>query len=103
MAGVLELIWVSGEAEYFLQRDWTAKSLICPSGKISGRVGWVEPLAKPIAVVQSMMGIASLNPSYALPVIARSDLSAVAQRAKAVSDEAIQYVIPGWCVSFTAS
>ncbi len=28
--------------------------------------GWVEPFAKPIAVVQNMMGIASLHPSYAL-------------------------------------
>jgi hypothetical protein len=29
-------------------------------------VGWVEPFAKPIAVVRNMMGIASLHPSYAL-------------------------------------
>jgi hypothetical protein len=29
----IDLIWVSGEAEYFCKRDWTAKSLICPSGK----------------------------------------------------------------------
>ncbi len=29
-------------------------------------VGWVEPFAKPIAVVRHMMGIASLHPSYAL-------------------------------------
>ena len=28
-------------------------------------VGWVEPFAKPITVVENMMGIASLNPSYA--------------------------------------
>ena len=27
-------------------------------------VGWVEPFAKPIAVVHNMMGIASLHPSY---------------------------------------
>src|SRR5437879_3244344 len=31
--GVLELIWVGGEAEYFSRRGWTAKRLICPSGK----------------------------------------------------------------------
>jgi hypothetical protein len=28
-------------------------------------VGWVELFAKPITVVQDMMGIAALNPSYA--------------------------------------
>ena len=27
------LIWVSGEEKYFCERDWTANSLICPSGK----------------------------------------------------------------------
>jgi hypothetical protein len=32
MAGVLELIWGSGEAEYFCKRDWTVNWLICPSG-----------------------------------------------------------------------
>src|SRR6266576_2285986 len=41
-------------------------SRFCPTGKISGGVGWVEPCAKPITVVQNMMGIASLHPSYAL-------------------------------------
>src|SRR6266851_472673 len=30
--GVLELIWVGGEAEYFSRRGWTGKSVICPSG-----------------------------------------------------------------------
>jgi hypothetical protein len=48
----IDLIWVGGEAEYFSQRDWTRVNrnteLICPSGKISGRAGWVEPFAKPI-------------------------------------------------------
>jgi hypothetical protein len=48
----IDLIWVSGEAEYFSQRDWTRVNrkteLICPSGKISGRAGWGEPSAKPI-------------------------------------------------------
>jgi hypothetical protein len=29
-------------------------------------VGWVEPFAKPIAVVGNMVGTASLHPSYAL-------------------------------------
>src|SRR5229473_4619533 len=42
-----------------------SKSVICPSGKINGHVGWVEPFAKPITV-QKVMGIASLHPSYAL-------------------------------------
>src|SRR4029079_2622500 len=32
MAGVLELIWVGGEAEYFCKWGWTAKRLICPAG-----------------------------------------------------------------------
>ena len=31
----------------------------------AARVGWVEPFAKPISAVCSMMGIASLHPSYA--------------------------------------
>ena len=35
-----------------------------PHGEES--LGWVEPFAKPITVVANMMGIASLNPSYAL-------------------------------------
>src|SRR4051812_40392232 len=35
MARVVELIWVVGEAEYFSKQGWTAKRLICPSGKIS--------------------------------------------------------------------
>jgi hypothetical protein len=34
--GDLEVIWVSGEEEYFLKWDWTGKSspasLICPTG-----------------------------------------------------------------------
>jgi hypothetical protein len=40
--------------------------LICPSGKISGPAGWVEPFAKPIALSRNMMGIASLHPSCKL-------------------------------------
>jgi hypothetical protein len=28
----IDLIWVCGEAEYFCKWDWTANSLICPSG-----------------------------------------------------------------------
>jgi hypothetical protein len=35
-------------------------------------VGWVEPFAKPIAVVQNMMGIASFHPSYALESVMRT-------------------------------
>ena len=50
----------------FLQERLDRNLVICPSGKINGRAGWVEPFAKSIAVVRNMMGIASLNPSYAL-------------------------------------
>jgi hypothetical protein len=39
-------------------------------------VGWVEPFAKPIAVVQYMMGIASLHPSYALDLRRRATCNA---------------------------
>src|SRR5260370_966822 len=42
----------------FFAEGLDTKSVICPSGKIIGRVGWVEPFAKPITV-QKMMGIAS--------------------------------------------
>src|SRR5258706_14284174 len=33
MARLLNLIWGKPEAEYFLNRGWTAQSVICPSGK----------------------------------------------------------------------
>jgi hypothetical protein len=39
---------------------------------VKSRVGWVELFAKPITVVANMMGIASLNPSYALVVLRRA-------------------------------
>jgi hypothetical protein len=39
-AGVLKVIWVNSEAKYFCKGGWTGKSLICPSGKISG---WAPP------------------------------------------------------------
>jgi hypothetical protein len=32
------LIWGECEAEYFLKRDWTAQSLICPSGARSQKM-----------------------------------------------------------------
>jgi hypothetical protein len=32
-AQVIKLIWVSGEAEYFCPKGWTAHALICPSGR----------------------------------------------------------------------
>jgi hypothetical protein len=35
MAGVLELIWVGGEAEYFSRRGWTAKMTDLPVGQIT--------------------------------------------------------------------
>ena len=57
------MIWVCGEAEYFCEGVLESD---LPVGQISGRVGWVEPLAKPITVAQNMMGIASLHPSYVL-------------------------------------
>jgi hypothetical protein len=38
----LELIWVSGEAEYFLEWGWTAESKNCPSGK--SLEDYTEPL-----------------------------------------------------------
>src|SRR6266702_5205124 len=66
---ISELIWVRPEEKYFCKRGWTSHfgkhEVICPSGKISGHTGWVEPVAKPITV-QKVMGIASLHPSYAL-------------------------------------
>ena len=55
-------------------------SRFCPTGKISGGVGWVEPCAKPITVVQNMMGIASLHPSYALRADAHSSLREAKRR-----------------------
>ena len=33
--GVLELIWVGGEVEYFSRRGWTGHSVICPSGGLN--------------------------------------------------------------------
>jgi hypothetical protein len=64
-ARLSELIWVGREGKYFCKWGWTGNSLICPSGKIDGHPGWVEPFAKPITV-QKVMGIASLHPSNAL-------------------------------------
>ena len=62
------LIWVCGEAEYFYKGGWTGGAINCPGDLPVGQriVGWVERFAKPIAIVQTMMGIASLHPSYAL-------------------------------------
>ena len=37
-----------------------------PVRQICAHVGWVEPCAKPITIVQNMMAIASLHPSCAL-------------------------------------
>jgi len=31
----VEVIWVKSEPEYFYQRGWTDKWVICPSGKIT--------------------------------------------------------------------
>jgi len=55
MAGVVGVIWVSREAEYFCERDWTGqitlKSLqkinfsrtraICPTREMKGACGWL--------------------------------------------------------------
>jgi hypothetical protein len=38
MGSDIDLIWGEYEAEYFLKRDWTAKSLICPSGARSQEI-----------------------------------------------------------------
>src|ERR1700674_5100182 len=69
----MHLIWVRRKRKYFCKRGWTGEvakhELICPSGKINGHVGWVEPFAKPITV-QKVMGIASRHPSYALENVA---------------------------------
>jgi hypothetical protein len=47
---------------------WTKGAINCPGDLPVGQqiAGWVERFAKPIAVVRTMMGIASLHPSYAL-------------------------------------
>jgi hypothetical protein len=36
MAGVLGVIWGSGEAEYFYGADWTKPCVICPTGNATG-------------------------------------------------------------------
>ena len=38
-ARVLDLIWGEWEWKYFCKRDWTARSLICPSGKLLAAAG----------------------------------------------------------------
>jgi hypothetical protein len=58
-----------GKTEIFLQRGLDRFLLICPSGKSNSPSGnrsreWIELSAKPVAVVQNMMGIAS---SFLLP------------------------------------
>jgi hypothetical protein len=35
---ILELIWVSQKRDSFCKRGWTAKSVICPSGRITPRL-----------------------------------------------------------------
>jgi hypothetical protein len=86
----MHLIWVNGEGKYFCKRGWTSHfgkhEVICPSGKIWAPVGWVEPFAKPIIGARSMMGIASLNPSYALPAIASQRVGANGSRERALDD-----------------
>jgi hypothetical protein len=55
-----------GKTEIFLQRGLDTIFADLPVGQINQPVGqivgWVEPYAKPIAVVQSMMGIAFAPP-----------------------------------------
>jgi hypothetical protein len=43
----IDLIWVSGEGKYFFKRDWTANSLICPSGKSASRPDEPRPSEAP--------------------------------------------------------
>src|SRR5258708_14147723 len=49
-AGVVEVIWVDREAEYFLQRDWTnsaqTNEVICPSGKSISVFRHCEPAGR---------------------------------------------------------
>jgi hypothetical protein len=48
--------------EIFLQRGLDRKFGDLPIGQLEQFVGWVEPFAPPIAVVQNMMGIAFAPP-----------------------------------------
>ncbi len=54
------LIWVFGKSEYFCKRGWTRGTTDWPGDlPVWHQVAaWVERLAKPIAVVRTMMGIA---------------------------------------------
>jgi hypothetical protein len=43
----IDLIWVSGEAEYFCKRGWTRKLVICPSDKSHGGGGGLSGVRAP--------------------------------------------------------
>ena len=66
------LIWVCGEAEYFCKWGWTLGAINCPGDLPVGQrfAGWVERFAKPIAIVQIVMGIAEfiIGRAFARPV-----------------------------------
>jgi hypothetical protein len=46
-ANDIDLIWVSGEAEYFCKRGWTRKLVICPSSKSRGGGGGFSGVRAP--------------------------------------------------------
>jgi hypothetical protein len=50
------VIWAFGKPEYFCKEGWTGKSLILPVRRQTAGLGC---FAKPIAVIQNMMGVAS--------------------------------------------
>jgi hypothetical protein len=53
MGGDIDLIWGEYEAEYFLKRDSTAKSLICPSGARSQEIPMSGESAKRVLLLRS--------------------------------------------------
>jgi hypothetical protein len=66
------LIWVSGEAEIFLQIGLDSQIIKQPVGQITSTVAWMERSAIRESLVAAP-DFALLHPGYALPVIARSE------------------------------
>jgi hypothetical protein len=62
MAGVLELIWVVGEAEYFSGKDWTTQITLIPHENFApprngphratpgGASRWAQPTHAPVVI-----------------------------------------------------
>jgi hypothetical protein len=69
MGGDIDLIWGDCEAEYFLKQDWTAKSLICPSGARSQEIPMSRESARRVLLLrcpgnQSSFGeLSALSPN----------------------------------------